>query len=38
MKNIQAKYNHLLTFDGKIRNYEEFKFIFNKILENYKPK
>ena len=38
LKNIQIKYNSLLTFEGKIQNYEEFRLTINKILENYKPK
>ena len=34
----QDKFNKIMNFDGKIKNYEEFKVYLSKILENYKPK
>jgi len=37
MKGIQAKYNQLLTFDGKIKNYDEMKTLVFKLIDS-KPK
>ena len=34
----KEKYNNLLNFEGKIKNFDDFKSNLLKVLENYKPK
>ncbi len=38
MKNTREKYEKLVSYDGKIANYNEFSELINKIFEGYKPK
>ncbi len=38
IKNYQDRYSYLLTFDGRLDNYESFKTNVFKIFENSKPK
>lgn len=38
IKNNKQTINDMVSFEGKIANYEEFKKDIAKILENYKPK
>lgn len=38
IKSQKAQKEELLNFEGRIKNYEEFKNLFTVSTENYKPK
>ncbi len=38
LKNLQIKHNQLITFEGRIKNFDELKYLTNKVLDNFKAK
>ncbi len=38
MKVIREKYEKILSFEGKIANYDELIDLLNKFFDGYKPK
>lgn len=38
MKKAREKYDMLVSYEGKISNFEEFTELINKIFDGYKPK
>lgn len=38
IKSQKLKNEQLLSFDGRIKDYEEFKDLFRQVSDNYKPK